>query len=196
MKSLIRVFIFAGVLCLLVGFVASAQIKSNHLLPTQDAFLFTSLADLKERVQELRYEIALDLVDPNLTRLQKAQLRGAFRKARSLLRMISRAEKIEAQGQSIEILLELIQNQLDALQELLSSFLIALNFNSVRIKLPQSMFILGSLMIYNLHGRLVRYVPMRSLSMLPSDVWDGLPSGVYFYRYESQKQIHKMIVMN
>jgi len=196
MKRWIWSSILVGVLCLLVGFVASAQTQSNHLAPTQDAFLFTSLADLKERVQELRYEIALDLVDPNLTRLQKAQLRGAFRKARSLLRMIARAEKIEAQGKSIEIVLELIQNQLDALQELLPSILISLNFSSVRMKLPKPMFLLGSLTIYDLQGRIVRVIPLRVVSLNIAELSESLPNGVYLFKYQAQNQIHKMLVRN
>ncbi|MBI1743037.1 T9SS type A sorting domain-containing protein [Candidatus Acetothermia bacterium] len=196
MKWVIFSLLIATIGCLVVGFNALAQNTIYRFSPTQDAFLFTSLADLKERVQELRYEIALDLVDPNLTRLQKAQLRGAFRKARSLLRMIARAGKIEAQGQSIEILLELIQNQLDALQELLSSILISLNFSSVRMELLKPMFILGSLTIYDLQGRLVRVIPLRVASLNIVELSGGLPSGVYLYKYQAQNQVHKMIVRN
>ncbi len=191
MKRAILMFLVAGVGCLVMGLGAVAS-----PLPANDAFWLASLDDIKERVQELRGEISLALIEPALTRAQRAQLRAAYRKTRTILRNVARAEARAAQGEPIDLLLTQIQNQLDAVEELLSEILILLDqfIGLNQIEKSEAQWILGSLYVYDMQGRLVRFIALRSTNMRETEFWDDLPSGVYLYRYEAQGQLHKVIV--
>jgi hypothetical protein len=193
MNRVILSFVIAGMGCLGVGFGALAQGVAISV-PAQDAFLLTFLDDLKERVFELRGEISLTLVDPNLTRLQRAQLRGASRKTSLILRNISRAEKLEAQGKSFETLLSLIQNQLDALQTLLQSILSQLE-SFLDLERANAWPISPSIVVYDLRGTKVKVVRNEIIPILSNaDLFKDLPNGIYLYRYIGRDNLHKLVV--
>jgi hypothetical protein len=193
MQRVILSLLAAGVGCLLMGTIAMAS-----PMPTFDAFLLDSLDDIKERVHELRGEISLALLERGLTRAQRAQLKAAYRKTSTILRNVARAEARAALGQSVDTLLTIIQNQLEAIEELLSELLALLDhylfFNETVKTSPQ--WIKGSLYIYDMQGRLVRFVALRSAGVTATEFWDDLPAGVYLYRFESEGQLHKVLVKN
>ena len=185
MRRIILLLFLAGMGCIAVGVSTLAQNVGRSSLPAQEAFFLTSLDDIKERVQELRGEIALLLIDPELTRLQRAQLRGIYRKTRSLLRTIARAETAQAQGHSIDTLLMLIQNQLDAIEELLLSLQSSLTPFSARIAPLAGPPIPLGIVVYDLRGHRVKTI--MNVMPLPLDIakqlTEGLANGVYLYKY-------------